>query len=46
MCACVLQRERRQVCEVVCAQLEVWWEVAPARLALDPRRLALQHSRR
>ncbi|KAL0839195.1 hypothetical protein ABMA28_017163, partial [Loxostege sticticalis] len=36
----------REVCEVVCAQLEVWWEVVPVRFVLDPPILPLPHSRR
>ncbi|KAJ0176889.1 hypothetical protein K1T71_008068 [Dendrolimus kikuchii] len=36
----------REVCEVVCCQLEVWWEVAPVRFALDPCVIPLFHSRR
>lgn len=36
----------REVCEVLCAQLEVWWEVAPVRFVLDPPVLPLTHSRR
>ncbi|CAH0398542.1 unnamed protein product [Chilo suppressalis] len=36
----------REVCEVVCCQLEVWWEVVPLRFVLDPPVLRLPHSRR
>ncbi|XP_075977863.1 uncharacterized protein LOC142977675 [Anticarsia gemmatalis] len=36
----------REVCEVVCAQMEVWWEVVPLRFVLDPPVLMLYHSRR
>ncbi|KAF9818539.1 hypothetical protein SFRURICE_012563 [Spodoptera frugiperda] len=41
-----LESEVREVCELVCGQMEVWWEVAPVRFVLDPPVLALQHSRR
>lgn len=36
----------REVCEVVVAQMEVWWEVVPLRFVLDPPVLPLYHSRR
>ncbi|XP_045772963.1 uncharacterized protein LOC123872624, partial [Maniola jurtina] len=36
----------RKVCEVVCAQLEVWWEVVPVRFLLDPPLIQLPYSRR
>ncbi|KAH9638745.1 hypothetical protein HF086_002201 [Spodoptera exigua] len=38
--------ETREVCELVCGQVEVWWEVAPVRFVLDPPVLNLPHSRR
>ncbi|CAG4955816.1 unnamed protein product [Colias eurytheme] len=36
----------REVCDIVCCQLEVWWEVVPVRFVLDPPVLRLAHSRR
>ncbi|CAH2096669.1 unnamed protein product [Euphydryas editha] len=41
-----LDSSSRQVCEVLCAQMEVWWEVVPVRFVLDPPVLRLPHSRR
>ncbi|KAH9630951.1 hypothetical protein HF086_013490 [Spodoptera exigua] len=40
------ESETREVCELVCGQVEVWWEVAPVRFVLDPPVLNLPHSRR
>ncbi|XP_053609178.1 uncharacterized protein LOC128674563 [Plodia interpunctella] len=40
------QSEQREVCEVVCCEMEVWWEVAPVRFVVDPPLLRLPHSRR
>nr|XP_032517377.1 uncharacterized protein LOC116770133 [Danaus plexippus plexippus] len=36
----------REVCDVVCAEMEVWWTVVPVRFALDPPLLLLPYSRR
>ncbi|XP_047503807.1 uncharacterized protein LOC125048897 [Pieris napi] len=36
----------RELCDVVCCQLEVWWEVVPVRFVLEPSVLKLRHSRR
>ncbi|XP_059045661.1 uncharacterized protein LOC131841360 [Achroia grisella] len=36
----------REVCDVVCCQLEVWWDVVAVRFILDPPYLLLPHSRR
>ncbi|CAH0585978.1 unnamed protein product [Chrysodeixis includens] len=40
------QSVMREVCEVVVAQMEVWWEVVPLRFVLDPPVLPLYYSRR
>ncbi|XP_037294362.1 uncharacterized protein LOC115442940 [Manduca sexta] len=40
------RRWKREVCDVVCCQLEVWWEVAPLRFVLDPPVLPIYHSKR
>ncbi|XP_050676856.1 uncharacterized protein LOC126973570 [Leptidea sinapis] len=37
---------KREVSEIVCGQLEVWWEVVPVRFVLDPPVVNLLHSRR
>ncbi|XP_063363943.1 uncharacterized protein LOC134652710 [Cydia amplana] len=36
----------RTVCDIVQAQVEVWWNIVPVRFALDPLVLPLIHSRR
>ncbi|CAK1554564.1 unnamed protein product [Leptosia nina] len=36
----------REVCDIVCCQLEVWWDVVPVRFVLEPPVLKLTHSRR
>ncbi|CAG9562245.1 unnamed protein product [Danaus chrysippus] len=36
----------REVCDVVCAEMEVWWTVVPVRFTLDPPLLLLPYSRR
>nr|XP_049694314.1 uncharacterized protein LOC110379716 [Helicoverpa armigera] len=41
-----VESERREVCEVVCAQMEVWWDVVPLRFVLLPPVVPLHHSRR
>nr|XP_037868475.1 uncharacterized protein LOC105841511 isoform X2 [Bombyx mori] len=35
-----------EVCDVVCCQLEIWWEVVPVRFVLDPPLIPIVHSRR
>ncbi|CAB3221204.1 unnamed protein product [Arctia plantaginis] len=41
-----LQSSKREVCDVVCAEMEVWWRVVPLRFVLDPPVVPLYHSRR
>ena len=43
---CVVQGKVHEVCEIVFAQMEVWWNVVPVRFVLDPPALSLHHSRR
>lgn len=41
-----VQGSMHEVCEIVYAQMEVWWDVVPVRFVLDPPLLSLHHSRR